>query len=78
MQAIQLGFSSNDYALYQNRDYREKTIANWNDTAREIAAGEPLRALSFIGNHYVLLQRCVQEQRESRKGEIEPKDDGLE
>lgn len=63
MQAIQLGFSSNDYALYQDRDFREETIANWNDTAREIAADEPLRALSFISHHYVLLQRCVHQQR---------------
>ena len=62
MRAIQLGFSSHDYALYEDPYYREKTIANWNETAREIAANEPLRALSFIGYHYVLLQRCVAEK----------------
>ncbi len=78
MQAIQLGFSSNDYALYQDRDYREKTIANWNETAHEIAAGEPLRALSFIGNHYVLLQRCVQERRESQEREKRSREAGSE
>jgi len=75
MQAIQLGFSSNDYALYQDRDYREKTIANWNATASEIADNEPLRALSFISNHYVLLQRCVREQAKAQKSTENPIDE---
>lgn len=62
MRAVQLGFSSNDFALYEDREYRLKTAANWSQTAREIAAGEPLLALSSIGNHYVLLRRCVRER----------------
>jgi len=63
MRAVQQGFSSYDYALYEDRRFREKTAANWRDTAREIAAGEPLKALYFIGNHYFMLRRCVAEKR---------------
>lgn len=61
MQAMQLGFSSHDYALYEDSYYREKTIDNWAQTAREIAANEPLKALSSSGYHYVLLRRCIAE-----------------
>ena len=61
MQALQLGFSSQDYALYEDPDYREKTAVNWVETARHIAANEPLRALSSIGAHYAMLQRCAPE-----------------
>lgn len=66
MQAMQLGFSSHDYALYENPDFREKTITNWYDTAREIQKNEPLKALSYIGYHYVLLQRCIEENRKNQ------------
>lgn len=70
MGALQHGFSSYDYALYENPDYRQKTIANWCETARLIAANEPLKALAAIGTHYVLLQRCVAEKGEdSRPGD---------
>lgn len=62
MHALQMGFSSHDYALYEDPVYREKAAANWSDTARAIAAGEPLRALSFIGHHYVLLRQCTEER----------------
>lgn len=67
MQAVQLGFSSQDYALYDDPDYRQKTVDNWAETARHIAADEPLRALSSIGAHYAMLQRCVEETRSSRE-----------
>lgn len=67
MQALQLGFSSQDYALYDDPDYRQKTVENWADTARYIATDEPLRALSSIGAHYAMLQRCVEEARSSRE-----------
>lgn len=64
MRALQMGFSSQDYALYEDRAYREKAANNWRDTAQAIADGEPLRALSFIGHHYVLLRRRLE-----RKGQ---------
>ncbi|MFP4168734.1 MAG: FadR/GntR family transcriptional regulator [Desulfonatronovibrionaceae bacterium] len=61
MRAIQQGFSSYDYALYDDVDYREMTVSNWKETAREIDRGEPLKALTYIGNHYLMLLKCVQE-----------------
>lgn len=73
MQAMQLGFSSHDYALYEDRYYREKTIDNWVQTARQIADNEPLKALSSIGYHYVLLRRCIDERR--RNEDQSPRDD---
>lgn len=62
MYAIQKGFSSYDYALYDDPDYREMTVSNWKETARHIAEGEPLKALTYVGNHYLMLLRCVQEK----------------
>ncbi|KAB1442202.1 FadR/GntR family transcriptional regulator [Pseudodesulfovibrio senegalensis] len=62
MHAVQMGFSSHDYALYEDAGYREKAAANWSDTARAICNDEPMRALSFIGYHYVLLRKCVEER----------------
>ncbi len=58
---VQLGFGSYDHALYENPNYRERTAVNWVDTAREIADGETLKALSHISYHYLLLQRCLRE-----------------
>jgi DNA-binding FadR family transcriptional regulator len=60
MQAIQLGFSSNDLTLYQGMHYREKTAENWKHTAEAIAGGEPLKALSHISYHYALLLRLME------------------
>ena len=65
MQALQMGFSSHDYALYEDPSYRDRAAANWSDTARAIADNEPLRALSYIGRHYGLLRQCVAERRTS-------------
>ena len=62
MRAIQLGFSSCDYTLYDDPDYRSRTAANWTETAREVAKGEPLRALGFISQHYSMLRQCVEEK----------------
>jgi GntR family transcriptional repressor for pyruvate dehydrogenase complex len=59
MRALQYGFSSKDYSLYEDPEYREKTIRNWCETAHHIAANEPLKATSSIGRHYTLLQECV-------------------
>ncbi|BBO68560.1 GntR family transcriptional regulator [Desulfosarcina alkanivorans] len=63
MQTIQISFGSYDYVLYEDAYYREKTIQNWRETATAIAAREPLEALSFIGFHYVLLNRCIRENK---------------
>lgn len=62
MHALQMGFSSHDYALYQDAAYRKKAAANWSDTAKAIADGELMRALAFIGHHYVLLRQCIDER----------------
>lgn len=62
MRTMQLGFSSLDQALYEDASFREETASNWSDTAREIAEGQPLKALSYIGYHYVMLQRCLDEK----------------
>lgn len=59
MQTIQISLGSNDYVLYEDADFREKTIKNWRETAAAIAEREPLKALSFIGYHYVMLNRCI-------------------
>ena len=61
MHAIQRGFSSHDYALYENPEYRRQAAANWSDTAKAILDGDPMRALAFIGHHYVLLRKCIEE-----------------
>ncbi|WP_462324022.1 FadR/GntR family transcriptional regulator [Desulfoplanes sp.] len=63
MHAIQMGFSSYDYALYDDPEYRKMTVANWKQTARQIAADEPLKALSYIGNHYLMLLKCVRDKK---------------
>lgn len=62
MEAIQHGFSSHDYALYDEPEYRKKTADNWRETAQRIAENEPIKALSSISAHYALLQRCVVEK----------------
>lgn len=69
MDAIQHGFSSNDYALYEEADYRIKTAENWRETAQRIADNDPIKALNSISAHYALLQRCVAEKQ---KKQLEP------
>ena len=64
MRALQQGFSSYDHALYSDTEFRKKTAANWNRTAREIERGETLRALSYINNHYILLRECIESSKE--------------
>jgi GntR family transcriptional regulator, transcriptional repressor for pyruvate dehydrogenase complex len=63
MQTVQISFGSYDYVLYEDAYYREKTINNWRETATAIADREPLQALSFIGYHYVMLNRCINEKK---------------
>lgn len=65
MGALQQGFSSYDYALYEDEDFRRQTVDNWVETASRIAEGEPMLALSSIGNHYVLLRRCVKRRNQN-------------
>lgn len=62
MHAIQMGFNSHDYALYEDKAFRERAAANWSNTAEAIAQGELMRALGFIGYHYVLLRQCIAEK----------------
>lgn len=71
MHALQSGLSSYDYALYQNHEYRKETAENWIATAREIAANEPLKALSHVSHHYILLKRCISEHVQSHTGSPE-------
>ncbi len=59
MQALQMGLVSQDDLLYVDPDERERAAANWRDTAKAIADGEPMRALSCIARHYGLLRRRV-------------------
>ncbi len=65
MRAMQSGLGSHDHALYTNPEYRERTAANWLNTATGIAEGEPLRALSVIGYHYVMLRNCLESESDS-------------
>ena len=62
MRMTQMGFSSQDQMLYEDPDFCSQTAANWVDTARRIAAGDILKALSSISYHYVLLARCLQKK----------------
>lgn len=60
MGAMQLGFSSQDYALYAHREFRERTGRNWQQTAQSIVDGDLMRCKALIGRHYLLLRDCVQ------------------
>ncbi|MCG8338197.1 MAG: GntR family transcriptional regulator [Proteobacteria bacterium] len=59
MNAIQQGFSSNDFVLYKNPEFREKTVENWYETASQIHANDPLKSLASISRHYDLLRQCI-------------------
>lgn len=59
MNAIQLGFSSNDFILYKDPGFRKRTVDNWYETAAMIKAQDPLQALASISRHYDLLRRCL-------------------
>lgn len=71
MRAMQKGFGSHDFALYEDKEYRDWTTANWVDTARSIMDGDPLRALAFVANHYVLLRRRLAEDGAGGRGGLE-------
>lgn len=59
MRAIQLGFSSMDNALYEDAEYRAYAVENWQHTAKEIAASDPIKAKSYISYHYMILREKV-------------------
>lgn len=69
MQALQMGLSSHDYALYEDPDYRGRAANNWSDTAQAVADNEPMRALSYISRHYGLLRQCIAEKQSPRSGQ---------
>lgn len=69
MEALQQGFSSHDYALYDESSYRTKTAANWHATARRIAESDPMKALNSISAHYDLLQRCIEDNSDQGDNE---------
>ncbi|BBD10046.1 FadR/GntR family transcriptional regulator [Desulfovibrio ferrophilus] len=60
MGALQLGFSSQDYALYAHKKFREQTARNWQNTAQAIVDGDLLKCTALIGRHYLLLRECVE------------------
>jgi len=64
MGALQLGFSSYDYALYEDPEFRMQTVDNWVETALDIQAGEPMKALASITMHYLLLRKRVEKIRD--------------
>jgi len=67
MRAIQLGFSSMDNALYEDAEYRAYTVRNWQNTAREIAASDPIKAKSYISYHYMILREKVNQIQAEKK-----------
>ena len=60
MRAVQLGFSSMDNALYEDLEFRAGAVENWQSTAREIRASDPIKAKSFISFHYMILRNKVE------------------
>lgn len=60
MQAMQIGFSSMDNALYEDEEYRPHAVENWLNTAREIMAHDPIRAKSCISFHYIVLRQKLE------------------
>lgn len=59
MRAMQMGFSSQDYALYEDKEFRQKTAKNWQLTASALAEGDVFKCTAYIGTHYLLLRECV-------------------
>lgn len=67
MQAVQIGFSSLDNALYEDAEYRRYIVDNWRHTAQEIVRHDPVKAKSFISFHYIILRRKVAAFQEVRR-----------
>jgi GntR family transcriptional repressor for pyruvate dehydrogenase complex len=62
MRMTQIGFSSQDQLLYEDPEFRFQTAANWQETARRIAAVDIMKALSCISHHYFLLHQCLKKK----------------
>ncbi len=75
MRAVQLGYSSLDMALYEDRDYRDRTVANWRETVGAIARRETLAALSHVSLHYAWLRRRLQETLAADGADQSPRSD---
>ncbi|RQW64565.1 FadR/GntR family transcriptional regulator [Vibrio viridaestus] len=58
--ALQQGFSSHDFRLYQNDEFRRLTIQNWRTTVNHLLNSEPLKIQSSISFHYQLLSQCIE------------------
>lgn len=58
-QAMQMGFSSQDYKLYENIQLRVLTAQNWTHTAQALASGDLQQTHAYISKHYLLLRECV-------------------
>ncbi|MCE0495649.1 FadR/GntR family transcriptional regulator [Vibrio salinus] len=59
MNALQQGFSSHDYALYENDDFCHDTVNNWKITVNHLLNQEPLKVQASISYHYQLLTQCI-------------------
>ncbi|MEI8630948.1 GntR family transcriptional regulator [Vibrio sp. PP-XX7] len=59
MSALQQGFGSRDHNLYNDPEFRNKTVKNWRLTAMHIINQEPLKLQASISKHYLLLQACL-------------------
>ncbi len=59
MNALQQGFSSYDYALYQDEEFRAKTVENWQVTVNNLLEAQPLKVQASISYHYQLLSQCI-------------------
>ncbi len=72
MSALQLGFSSQDYALYEDQEFRERTAKNWLATAIALAEGDVMRCSALVAHHYLLLRDCVDAARDRacHRGEV--------
>ncbi|MFM2477262.1 FadR/GntR family transcriptional regulator [Celerinatantimonas sp. MCCC 1A17872] len=63
-QAMQMGFSSQDYKLYEDTQFRLLTAQNWAHTAQALANGDLQQTHAYISKHYLLLRECVQNHQE--------------
>lgn len=59
MNALQQGFSSQDYALYENNEFCHQTVENWKVTVSHLLNAEPFKVQASISYHYQLLAQCI-------------------
>ena len=71
MRTTQVGFNSQDQVLYKSPEYQMKTAVNWGETAKWVAEGEPMKALSCISHHYAMLRRCLSEETDETAGPVD-------